>query len=137
MSLPAADRHIDIERVDLDPITNAADTFRGDQRTARPKKTVQDNLPPSGTVEQGIGHKCDGLYGRMEGEKIAFIALSRDRIHVGVFPHVRPVAPILTQLHIVAMGAFAVSEYKDQLMARAIERSHPTVVFHPHAEVQE
>src|SRR3989442_863882 len=60
--------------------------------------------------------------------------------HPPVFPHGLPdigaVAPEAAELDIVAMRLLAVAEHEDELMPRAVERTHAAVALDPDAEVQ-
>ena len=50
--LPAADRCIDIQRIKLDPPTDAASAFGGEQRGATTQKTIEDDI----AAVRAMGH---------------------------------------------------------------------------------
>jgi hypothetical protein len=68
---------------------------------------------------------------------IAFTSRFRQRIHAGIAPHIGPITPKPSQLNVVAMRLSSFSEYKNQLTLGAIKRAHSTIVFRPHAEIEE
>src|SRR5262249_27761079 len=86
--------------------------------------------------EDRIGHKGDRLYSWMEFEE-AFAILARERVCARISPDIGSVATIFSELDIVAMGCFAVLEHKDELVLRAIERSHAGVRLSPDTEILE
>jgi hypothetical protein len=72
----------------------------------------------------------------MQGEKIALLALTGQRIYSWVLPYIRAVATESPELNIVPMLSLAVPEDEDELMLRAVEGSQPSLVFRPNTEVE-
>ena len=81
MLLPTPNRDVDIAWIDFDAMTNAANPLCRDQGGAGTEKSIEDNLSAGRAVEQGIGYQRDGLHGRMQGKKIAFLGLSGERVY--------------------------------------------------------
>ena len=57
ISLPAANRDVDVQRIDLDPTTNAARALRSDQRTTATQERIEHDVAPVGAVQNGVGHE--------------------------------------------------------------------------------
>src|SRR5262249_2429011 len=55
--LPAEYRHIDVLRVDVEPVANSFRLFRGDQRTARPEERVIYSVIALGVVKDRTAHQ--------------------------------------------------------------------------------
>jgi hypothetical protein len=75
VALPTADCYVDVAWIDLDPITDTADTFCSNQSASGTQERVEHDLTASGAVEKGVGYKGYGLDSRMEGKEVALVAL--------------------------------------------------------------
>src|ERR1700676_1105903 len=73
----------------------------------------------------------------MELEQIPLFGRSRKRIDSGIMPNVRSRTAEAPQLNIVSVRPGTAFENKDEFMLTAVERSHPGVVFYPHAYILE
>src|SRR4051794_2567488 len=86
-TLPAVYDDIDISRVELEAVADAAAHFGGDQARARAEKRIIDRLTGPAVVGDRPAHAFDGLLGAMPR---ALLALSiAERIIVEDFPHCR------------------------------------------------
>src|SRR2546423_1920186 len=132
--LPAANDRIDITRVELQPTAAPAGTLGGDHRRAAAEKAVEHDVAARRAVEDRIGDHRHRLYRRVQRRQIAFAASGKG-IGPGVSPNIGAVAPEAAELDIVAVPASAVLEDKDELVLAAVERSHPSIVLDPDAEV--
>src|ERR1700731_3862950 len=95
MPLPSADGHVNVEWVNFHAIADTAHTLSRNQCRAGAEKTIENNISPCRAVEQGIGDKCYGFYRRVEGKKIALIALTGESVYPGILPDVGSVALVL------------------------------------------
>src|SRR5882762_10266460 len=86
--LPAADRGIDIEWVELHPTANAADALGRQQRRAAAEKRVEHEIPAGRAVEDRVGDQRDRLYGRMERGEVSFLSCSPEIVQARVMPYV-------------------------------------------------
>src|SRR2546430_2670071 len=88
--LPASDRDIDIDRVDLDGEAAAAGQFGGDDRGARSDERVVDRIPGHRVVLDRALHAFDRLLGAMA---VAVILARRDLPHRVLSSVALPVRP--------------------------------------------
>src|ERR1700730_4846764 len=73
----------------------------------------------------------------MQLDQISLFGRPRKRVDSGIMPNVRSRTAEAPQLHIVSVRPGTAFENKDELMLTAVERSHPGVVFYPHAYILE
>jgi hypothetical protein len=117
-------------------LRTAASTYKGSISTAlqtlptvsaarivepTPEKLFENNVAARGTVQNGIGNHRYRLHRRVQSQEIAFRSGFRQGIDAGIAPHIGAVALELSQLNVVSMLLFSLSEDKDQLMLRPIE----------------
>src|SRR5208282_5640453 len=102
-SLPATDRYIDVERIQLHTITASSDPLRSDYGGAATKKRIENDIAARRDVHDCVGHQRGRLHGGVQGEQIAFLPRLRERTRAGVVPHVGAVATIPPELDVVAM----------------------------------
>ena len=76
MALPSSNADIDVSWIQFHAITDPANALGRDQRGSGTQEDIQDSLSASRAVEQGIGHQCDRFDRGVEGQEIAFFALS-------------------------------------------------------------
>ena len=98
---------------------------------------IEHDFAAGGTVKKGVGHRGDGFDRWVQGQEIPFLALLREGLDSSVLPDVGPVAAELAKLDVISVWALALAEDKNQLMLRAVEAAHSTLVLDPHAEVEE
>lgn len=135
--LPTADRRIDIERIKLDTVATAAGTFASNQCRAAAEEGVDDGVAAARTVQDRIRDERDRLHRRMHRKEVALFRRSPEIIDTAVLPNIGAVAPVLAELHIVAVAGGAVFKDEDQLVLTTIERTHAPVVLHPDAYVEQ
>src|ERR1700730_17960840 len=135
--LPAADRRIDIKRVELDAVTEAADALGSDQGAAAAEERVEHDIAAGGAIEDSVSDQTDRLHRRVQGGEIALLPDPPEIADMRVMPDICAVAAVLTELDIVAVRGFAILEDEDQLVLAAVERAHAGIVFDPDAEVFE
>src|SRR5664279_5482608 len=131
---PARDCRIDIKRVDLDAVAEAARALRGNDRRPAATKGIDNNVGLLCNVEQGVSDKRDRLDGRVQLNS-PLAALARKAIGAGVIPDVGAIAPEAAELDVVAMLLLAIAEHEDEFMPRAIKRAHAAVALDPDAEI--
>ena len=85
--LIAARNHVDVERVELDPATDAAGSLGGDEGRAGAEEWVDDDVAAIGEVEERVLEHGGGLDGRMVFESSAGVGAKRRGARVG--PEVR------------------------------------------------
>src|SRR5438270_9062145 len=122
--LPAQDRGIDIERIELQAMTDPAGALGGDQRRAAAEKGVEHNLTAAGTIPQCIGYQRHRLDRRMQRKKVAFGARPAERVGSGVAPHIAAVTTIKPELNMVLVRLAAVLEDEHELVLAAVEGTH-------------
>jgi hypothetical protein len=69
-SLPAADRHVDVKRVDLATVANAGRGFRSNDRGARADERIVDRLTRAGVVDDRAAHDVDWFLTAMIRNKV-------------------------------------------------------------------
>ena len=74
IGLPAPNDGVDIERVEFEAATTPAGALRGDERGATAEKSIEHEIAPARTVENGVGDKRNRLDCGMQGQEIAFLA---------------------------------------------------------------
>src|SRR5436305_15031910 len=82
--LPAADRDIDVERVDLESKAASTGALGCYDGGATAEETVEDHVAPSGAVQDRIGDHGHRLHSGVPLEQIAFISASTDRARATV-----------------------------------------------------
>src|SRR4051812_34461530 len=83
--LPSSYRDIDIEGVDFDAVRSASHLFGRQDRAAGPRKGIQDDRTPTGTVFDRVYNQGRGLDGRV----LNFVATPpTERIRPSVFPDI-------------------------------------------------
>src|SRR5712671_4778802 len=135
--LPAADRGIDIEWVELHPTADAADALGRQQRRAAAEKGIEDDVAADRAVENRIGDQRDWLYRRMQSGEVSFLTPSPELVRARVLPDIGPVAAMLAQFDVVAVPRPAVFEDVNQLVLAPVQRSHAGIVFDPDAQIFE
>src|SRR5271154_3103760 len=121
--LPATNDGVDVNRIELDPVTAPPGALSGDYRGAAAKKRVEHDVAPLGAIQNRIRDQRDRLNGRMQCEQIALVAVASESVGAGIVPYVSAVAPELPELNVVAMAIAAVLEDEDKLVLAAIERA--------------
>src|ERR1700677_1532555 len=135
-ALPAADRDVDIKRVDLDAATDAAGALRRHQGRPAAQKRIEHDVAADRVIEKRVGDQPDRLNGRMELVEAPLLARLGEGRRARVFPDVGPVATMLSQFDVVAMRGARNPEHADELVARAIKAAHAAIVFDPDAAVE-
>src|SRR5260370_41765944 len=75
-ALPAADRGVDVERVEFHAAAHAADAFRGNQRRAAAEKRIEHDVPPGRAIHDRIGDEGNRFYRWGPGQEIALLDLA-------------------------------------------------------------
>src|SRR5689334_19746290 len=121
MHLPAANRHIDIQRVKLERITHPSDALGGKQggaaaqkRRPAPRRCAWSNRaarrpPTARACRSGAAPTQVAFFGAAQG------------VDARVAPNIGAVATVAAELDIVAVGARAALEHEHQLVLRAVE----------------
>src|SRR5262249_55488488 len=135
--LPAANDGVDIQGIDLQSVTTTASALGGDHRGTTAEEGVEHDMAARRTVQNCVRHQRNRLHGWMKCEQITLISCASAGVHAGVAPDVAAIAPVFTELNVIAMGVAAVLEDKDQLVLGAIEGAHPRIVLGPDAQVLE
>ncbi len=134
-SLPAANRAIDVARIELEPRCAPARDLGCEDCGAAAEEGIEDEAVALGAILDGIGDERDGLHRRVHGERR--VASGAEGIEAGIGPHVGASAAMLAELEAVDVRPVADLEHRDQLVLRAIEGAHPGVGLHPDAQVLE
>ena len=113
----------------------ASGPLRRDQRGAGAEEDVEHELAAPGDVLDGIGDKRRRLDRRVQRQVLAPAA--GHRVHRGVVPDVGAVAAVPAELDGVEVGRVPDPLDQDQLVLRAVERSHAGVRLVPDAEIEE
>jgi hypothetical protein len=117
--LPAPDRRIDVERIELDAAADAACPFGGEQRSAAAQERVDDDVAAVRAIKQRVHHQLDRFDRRVQLQHV--VTFPRQGAGTVVLPHVGAVAPVLAELDIVGVPRGTGLEDTDQFMLGAIE----------------
>src|ERR1039458_6365716 len=72
--LPAANRDINVDWVDLDAAADAPDAFSCHQSGARAQEGIEHYFAANRAIKNRVSYHGDGFHGWMESQQIAFIA---------------------------------------------------------------
>jgi hypothetical protein len=103
--LPTADDGVDISWVEFQPVAAPSGAFRRNQGRPAAEKSVEDEVAPRRAIHDGVGHECDRLDGRVQGQEVAFLTRFAEGSRARIFPNVGAVPAESPELNIVAVGA--------------------------------
>jgi hypothetical protein len=110
----------------------SAHALRRDHAGAAAEEGIENDVAPSGAIQNGVGDQPHRLDRGMQGQQIPLIA---GRARAWIVPNVRAIATVFAEEYVVAVRGAAVLEDEDQLVPAAVERPHAGVVFHPDADI--
>src|SRR5262249_8241095 len=131
---PTSDRYVNVSRIDVEATKAASNPLGSNEGRPRAEEEVEHEVAATRHVLDRIGNQRAGLNRRMQAQILAAAAL--ERIDGGIVPDVGAIASVLAQLHRVKMRHVTDPEHENQLMLRAIERSHSRIGLVPDADVQ-
>src|SRR5689334_5758823 len=99
--LPAPDNGVDIEGIDLEPVTAPPCALRCNDCGAAAEKWIKDNLAPGRGVHDRVRHHGDGLYRWVQGEEISFPARPAEIVDGRIGPDIGAMAAVLPELYVV------------------------------------
>ena len=112
--LPAADRDVDIERVELDHPSDPARTLGCQNCRAAAAERIEDDAVAPATVTNQVGDECHRLDG---GVQIEVATPSRmQTVDARIIEHVGAIPAVGAEPEIVDVGSVAALEDGDQLM---------------------
>ena len=115
--LPALNRRIDIQRIELDAITAPVGALGGQQGAATAQEWVQNDVVAFRAIEDYVRDQLNGLHSRMQVQIIA----AAECVHAWIIPDIGPIAPKPTHLDVVQMRFFAVSKDEYEFVPRAVK----------------
>jgi len=127
--LPAADRKIDIERIELDHPRDAAGALGGEDCCAAAAERVEDDPVAPAAVADQIGDEGEALDGGIEVELASPDWVQT--VDARIIEHVAAVTPFGAEAEIVDVRRGAVLEDADQLVLAAVKSALAGIGFVP------
>src|ERR1700736_4161798 len=115
-ALPAADRSVDVERVEFHTVADAADAFRGAKRRAAAEKGIEHDVAAGRAIHDRVGDEGHRFYRWVQRQEIALRFAPTKIADAGIVPNVGSVSAILPELHIVPVRRGTRFEDQDQLV---------------------
>src|SRR5712675_2561189 len=87
-ALPAADRGIDIQRIELHAAADPADALGGQQRRAAAEEGIEHEIAARRAIEDGVRDQRDRFHGRVQGSEVPFLSSSPEIVEAWVVPDI-------------------------------------------------
>src|SRR5438874_632909 len=91
-ALPAADRGVDIQRIELHAAADPADALGGQQRRAAAEEGIEHEIAARRAIEEGVGNQRDRFHGRVQGGEVPFFPPAPEIIEARIVPDVTAIA---------------------------------------------
>src|SRR5947208_15308888 len=120
-ALPAADRGVDIQRIEVPAATDPAEALSSQQCRTAAEKGIEDKIAARRTIEDRIRDQRDRFYGRVKGGEASLFALSPEVVEAWVVPDIASIPAMPAELDIVPVRRAAVLEHEDQLVLAPVQ----------------